>query len=956
MVDIPHSIQPETVEQLKDTDLAESLYTPLDVDLSNNLDMGQDVDLENKLGMAQDVDLSNNLHREICETKDFVEPSDQTVADEPSKASNPETTENFRELTDLGKSDDPKILEEPILSQHEPVKMSSALNETEAMHLVKDLTSPQIPNSIVETKEEHQEKKYSCKRQVSAIRDFPLYCGKYSPEISKDECLRFLAKNRKVTANSEKPISKSESPMDMVNINALDSNFGVKSTVQAEEACHVKVEDTSEQDVELQEEVAHERKLEFSGAIKTSTGKSDKVVQSSVLSADESKLNLSGVIKTSREKSDKVVQSSVAAGDSRDNFVEGSSSENHEIVLYQGEERNVETFADKVVVLALMAAPNCPWRQKKKFPKSKKGIKALINTDRTKAQKGKKEGRHSSNLKKVDEKGVHLSNILQDLCVTVTPFGVPSLEMKNDDIEENARKKVRETLRLFQVCCRKLLQEEESKLKDQGQTSKRVDIKASNLLKEKNKWVNTGKQILGSVPGVEVGDEFHYRVELAIIGLHRQYMAGIDYLKENGCHLATSIVASGGYNDEVDNSDVLIYTGHGGKHASGDKKCRDQKLIRGNLALKNSMEAHTPIRVIRGFKEKASDAHQEAKSKMVATYTYDGLHLVEKYWMEKEHHGGSVFKFQMRRVSGQPELALRIMKRTKKLSVREGLCIIDISEGRERIPISAVNLIDDEKPYPFNYATKVTYPSWYNSEPLKGCHCTKGCSDSENCMCAVKNGGEIPFNHDGAIVEAKPLVYECGPSCKCPPSCYNRVSQRGIKVHLEVFKTESRGWGVRSLNSIPSGSFICEYTGVVLKDTEAEDRTGNDEYLFDIGNDYNDHSLWDGLSSVIPDVQTNAICEVVETVGFTIDAAEYGNVGRFINHSCSPNLYAQNVLFDHDDKTLPHIMFFAAENIPPLQELTYHYNYKIDEVRDANGHIKKKPCHCGSHECTGRLY
>ncbi|KAJ4712642.1 Histone-lysine N-methyltransferase, H3 lysine-9 specific protein [Melia azedarach] len=93
-----------------------------------------------------------------------------------------------------------------------------------------------------------------------------------------------------------------------------------------------------------------------------------------------------------------------------------------------------------------------------------------------------------------------------------------------------------------------------------------------------------------------------------------------------------------------------------------------------------------------------------------------------------------------------------------------------------------------------------------------------------------------------------------------------------------------------------------------------------------------------------------------EDGGFTIDAAQYGNVGRFINHSCSPNLYAQNVLYDHEDKRMPHIMLFAAENIPPLQELTYHYNYVIDQVHDSYGNIKKKICSCGSSECTGRLY
>jgi [histone H3]-lysine9 N-trimethyltransferase EHMT len=82
--------------------------------------------------------------------------------------------------------------------------------------------------------------------------------------------------------------------------------------------------------------------------------------------------------------------------------------------------------------------------------------------------------------------------------------------------------------------------------------------------------------------------------------------------------------------------------------------------------------------------------------------------------------------------------------------------------------------------------------------------------------------------------------------------------------------------------------------------------------------------------------------------GFTIDAAECGNVGRFNNHSCSPNLSAQNVLWDHDDMEMPHVMFFAMEDIPPLQELTYHYNYAIGQVQDNNGEEKVQHCYCGS--------
>ena len=101
-------------------------------------------------------------------------------------------------------------------------------------------------------------------------------------------------------------------------------------------------------------------------------------------------------------------------------------------------------------------------------------------------------------------------------------------------------------------------------------------------------------------------------------------------------------------------------------------------------------------------------------------------------------------------------------------------------------------------------------------------------------------------------------------------SCYNRVSQQGIKFQLEIFKTEARGWGVRSLNSIPSGSFICEYAGELLEEKEVERRTSNAEYLFDIGNNYNDGSLLGGLSNVMPDAPSSS-CGVVEDGGLTIN-------------------------------------------------------------------------------------
>lgn len=517
---------------------------------------------------------------------------------------------------------------------------------------------------------------------------------------------------------------------------------------------------------------------------------------------------------------------------------------------------------------------------------------------------------------------------------------------QEEESEAESRKRLKQTLHEFIVTYEKLAEEDEAKGKRKPKKKKepgehsRLDLDAYKICKDKNKDLNNVARRLGAIPGVQVGDKFYFRVELALLGLHCQLQADIDWVRKDGKLVAASVASArlGQYNSDLHKLDVLLYCGSGSKY-------RHQKMTKGNLALKNSIDLKTAVRVFYGFK----------KNKATIIYIYFGLYLVEKYWRKKDDDGHYVFMFRLRRLPGQANINIEETKRLlslKSSSVHK--YTEDISRGKEKVPIRVVNTIDDERLLPFEYITEVIYPLNYNPAPLEGCNCINGCSDSETCACAVRNGGEIPFNSKGFIVEAKPLVYECGPSCQCPPSCHNRVSQHGIKFPLEVFKTKTMGWGVRSRTFIPSGSFICEYVGEFLEDEEAQKRT-TDEYLFAIGNNYYDESLWEGLSS-IPCLQKSTASEAEEDGGFTIDASRYGNIGKFINHNCTPNLYAQNLLYDHDDKRMPHIMFFACEDIPPLQELTYHYNYTIDDVQDSEGNIRKKSCYCGSIECTGRLY
>ncbi|KAL5698788.1 [histone H3]-lysine(4) N-trimethyltransferase [Ranunculus cassubicifolius] len=218
------------------------------------------------------------------------------------------------------------------------------------------------------------------------------------------------------------------------------------------------------------------------------------------------------------------------------------------------------------------------------------------------------------------------------------------------------RAKVQRAIRLFRATLRALFQDNDGDSAGlNGTKIKRFDLMSATILKKNNEWVNSGRQIVGTVPGVEIGDEYHYRVELVLIGLHRQYESGIDYLNEDGRTLATSIVASGVYADDMHDSDVLVYCGHGG-NPQRKKSGGDQKLKRGNLALKNSMNAKSPVRVIRGFKEAKGNETLLERLDMDGKLVYDGLFMVEHYWEEQGQHGNNVFKFRLRRIPGQPAI------------------------------------------------------------------------------------------------------------------------------------------------------------------------------------------------------------------------------------------------------------------------------------------------------------
>lgn len=501
-------------------------------------------------------------------------------------------------------------------------------------------------------------------------------------------------------------------------------------------------------------------------------------------------------------------------------------------------------------------------------------------------------------------------------------------------------------LMVYDLFRRRLSQIEETKEAIQG-VIRRPDLKAGTLFLSKGVRTNIQKRI-GAAPGVEVGDIFFFRMELCLVGIHSPSMAGIDYMGGNKNSedepLAVSIVSSGGYEDYAEDADVLVYSGQGGNAGSGrkDKEITDQKLERGNLALERSLHRANNVRVIRGIKDMANPTGK--------IYVYDGLYKIHESWTEKGKGGNIVFKYKLVRSPGQPE-AFAVWKSIEKWrggdTSRIGVILPDLTSGAENVPVSLVNDVDDEKgPAHFTYISSLKYSKPVNiTVPSAGCNCTGGClPGNSNCLCIQKNGNWLPYTGNGHLVNQKSLVHECGSSCQCPPNCRNRVSQSGLKIRLEVFKTKDRGWGLRSWDPIRAGTFICEYAGEVIDHSKVDELV-----VGEIEDDY----IFDATRSSLPLGFLPGESVVDQKIPFplTISAKYFGNVARFMNHSCSPNVLWQPVLREHKDESDLHIAFYAVKHIPPLTELTYDYGMVSYDKGQRN-----KKCLCGSSKCRGYFH
>ncbi|XP_042453286.1 histone-lysine N-methyltransferase SUVR4-like [Zingiber officinale] len=314
----------------------------------------------------------------------------------------------------------------------------------------------------------------------------------------------------------------------------------------------------------------------------------------------------------------------------------------------------------------------------------------------------------------------------------------------------------------------------------------------------------------------------------------------------------------------------------------------------------------------------------------------------------------------------------------------------DISKGEEKVRISVINEISDEiYPPHFNYLPRnIVYQNAYVNVSLARIGDEDCCPDCYDdclaaplpCACARETGGEFAYTSDGLIrreildeyismlnepnkhhhyyckecpieriknaISPEPckghlmrkFVKECWSKCGCSMHCGNRLVQRGITCNLQVFLTsKEKGWGVRTLDKLPRGAFVCEYVGEILTNMELYDRTimttGNARHTYPVLLDAD----W-GSEGVLKDEE--ALC---------LDATFYGNVARFINHRCfDANLIGIPVEIETPDHHYYHLAFFTRRKIEAYEELTWDYCIDFD---DDSHPVKAFRCRCGSRFC-----
>ncbi|CAL4137305.1 unnamed protein product, partial [Meganyctiphanes norvegica] len=196
-------------------------------------------------------------------------------------------------------------------------------------------------------------------------------------------------------------------------------------------------------------------------------------------------------------------------------------------------------------------------------------------------------------------------------------------------------------------------------------------------------------------------------------------------------------------------------------------------------------------------------------------------------------------------------------------------------------------------------------PSQSNAE-TQPCNCKRPCKPGE------KGCGDDCIN--------RMMFLECTTqTCPIADVCSNQPIQRHETINLQRFMTIYKGWGMKSIHFVKSGTFIMEYVGEVVSEKEFKHRMQT-KYVND----------------------THHYCLNLDR-GMVIDGHRMGGDCRFVNHSCNPNCEMQKWYVKGEYR----MALFSLKDIELGTELTYDYNFSL--FNPAEG----QECKCGSENCRG---
>ena len=130
---------------------------------------------------------------------------------------------------------------------------------------------------------------------------------------------------------------------------------------------------------------------------------------------------------------------------------------------------------------------------------------------------------------------------------------------------------------------------------------------------------------------------------------------------------------SGGYEDDVDHGDTIVYVGQGGRDQVTGRQIHDQPFSRGNRVLALSKRNGLPVRVIRGSNHDSSHSPPFG-------YSYDGLYGVEEFWHDRGKSGFEVWRFRLVKIPERVGIGQEVREKPAQYTV----------PGRQEVRVSRI--------------------------------------------------------------------------------------------------------------------------------------------------------------------------------------------------------------------------------------------------------------------------